>query len=202
MTERLDSKARTPRKFHKMDGTGDRARKVFVVHGRDTIARDAFFAFLRSIDLQPLEWEEARSLTGDAAPYIGQIVKAAFSHAQAIIVLLTGDDEAQLRQELWGPSEPPYERQLTRQARPNVFIEAGMALALFPKRTILVEIGELRPVSDIMGLHVIRFSNGSAGERQTLVERLRTAKCAVQTEGRRDWLEQDFFGKVFAQSST
>jgi predicted nucleotide-binding protein len=184
-----------------MGATGDRARKVFVVHGRDAAARDAVFAFLRCIDLQPLEWEEARSLTGVATPYVGQILHAALSHAQAIIVLLTGDDEAHLPQELRGPAEPPYEVQLTRQARPNVLFEAGMALGRFPKRTVLLEIGQLRPFSDIVGRHVVRLSRGSAGERQTLVNRLRITKCAVQTDGRTDWLELDFFEKVFAHSA-
>jgi hypothetical protein len=34
-------------------------RKVFVVHGRNTNARNAMFEFLRSIDLAPIEWSEA-----------------------------------------------------------------------------------------------------------------------------------------------
>jgi hypothetical protein len=34
-------------------------RKVFVVHGRNSKAREAVFAFLRAIDLAPMEWHTA-----------------------------------------------------------------------------------------------------------------------------------------------
>ena len=69
-------------------------RDVFVVHGRNTAARDALFEFLRSLDLHPLEWSEAVSATGKASPYIGEILDAAFSRAHAVLVLFTPDDEA------------------------------------------------------------------------------------------------------------
>jgi predicted nucleotide-binding protein len=35
------------------------AKKVFVVHGRDSRLRDDFFSFLRALNLQPIEWSEA-----------------------------------------------------------------------------------------------------------------------------------------------
>ena len=56
-------------------------RTVFVVHGRNDQARDALFAFLRSIGLEPLEWNKAVQATGKPNPYIGEILDAAFSRA-------------------------------------------------------------------------------------------------------------------------
>jgi len=45
-------------------------RRVFVVFGRNTAARDAMFTFLRGIDLEPIEWEQAVAMTGQRSPYI------------------------------------------------------------------------------------------------------------------------------------
>ena len=83
------------------------AREVFVVHGRNEPARKAMFEFLSAIRLQPLEWSEAVQATGRPSPYIGEILNAAFSRAHAVVVLLTPDDEAQLREPLRAPNDPP-----------------------------------------------------------------------------------------------
>ena len=158
------------------------AREVFVVHGRNLADRDALFDFLRSIDLHPLEWSEAVRLTGKPSPYIGDILDTAFLHAQAVVVLFTPDDQARLHESLRGSNEPPHETELTGQARPNVLFEAGMAMGRSPDRTVLVEIGVLRPFSDIAGRHLIRIDNTSS-RRQDLAHRLRAAGCPVNLEG-------------------
>jgi predicted nucleotide-binding protein len=159
--------------------------KVFVIHGRDLRLRDGMFAFLRSISLDPIEWIEAVTLTGKSAPYIGEILDAAFSNAQAVVVMLTGDDQARLRTELRGASEPAHETELTPQARPNVLFEAGMAMAYNPDRTVLVEFGHLRPFSDVAGRHSVKM-DGSTEKRQDLAVRLQKAGCAVKLTGT-DW---------------
>ena len=105
--------------------TGERARKVFVVHGRNDQARSAMFAFLQSIGLDPIEWSEAVKMTGEGSPYIGQVLDVAFSSAQAIVVLLTPDDIAYLRSE-YASDENDTETEPSAQARPNVLFEAGM----------------------------------------------------------------------------
>jgi predicted nucleotide-binding protein len=160
-------------------------RNVFVVHGRDERLRKGMFDFLRSIDLNPMEWAPTVTFTGKGAPYVGEILDAAFANAQAIIVLLTPDDLAQLRPELWGTNEPSYEVELTPQARPNVLFEAGMSMARNPDRTVLVEIGVLRPFSDIGGRHAVRMDNSSQ-KRNDLALRLRKAGCPVNLNGS-DW---------------
>jgi predicted nucleotide-binding protein len=160
-------------------------RMVFVVHGRNEKARSAVAAFLRSIDLRPIEWSEAVKLTGEASPFVGQVVEAGFNAAQAVIILLTGDDLAKLRPELQTPKDPSYEKKATPQARPNVLFEAGFAFGRHPERTVILEFGQLRPFSDVQGRHVIRMDN-SPQKRNELVERLRSAGCAVNTSGG-DW---------------
>jgi predicted nucleotide-binding protein len=166
-------------------------RKVFVVHGRNDAARNALFTFLRALGLHPLEWSEIVKETGKASPYIGEVLEKGFSIAQAVVVLMTPDDEARLREPYRGPNEPPHETDLTPQPRPNVLLEAGMTLGLFPERTVIVEIGQLRPVSDIGGRHVIRM-NDKPERRQDLAQRLETAGCAVNRSGT-DWYSAGAF---------
>lgn len=160
-------------------------RKVFVVHGRNDKARNALFAFLRAIGLQPTEWAQAIDDTGKGTPYIGEVLDTAFSTAQAIVVLFTPDDEARLREPFRQPHDPSYETQLTPQARPNVLFEAGMAMGRDSDRTVLVELGELRQFSDIAGRHVVRLTD-SIGKRQELAQRLKRAHCDVNLIGT-DW---------------
>ena len=160
-------------------------REVFVVHGRNMAARDALFQFLRAIGLRPLEWTEAVRSTGKGSPYIGDILDAAFSRAHAIVVLFTPDDEARIRKEFQSISDLPHETDLTGQARPNVLFEAGMAMGRSEDRTVFVEIGDLRPFSDVAGRHAVRLDNSSA-RRHDLAMRLQTAGCPINLEGT-DW---------------
>lgn len=165
------------------------SKKVFVIHGRDERRRRAIFDFLRSIGLQPIEWSQARAMTGKAAPYIGEILEAAFGRAQAVVALMTGDDEARLRVDLLNPGE--REEPLTPQARPNVLFEAGMAMGSHADRTVFVEIGHLRAFSDIAGRHTVRLTNTSDPQatmiaRQEIAARLRDAGCEVDLSGT-DW---------------
>jgi predicted nucleotide-binding protein len=168
--------------------------KVFVVYGRNKKARDAMYAFLRAIDLEPLEWKEAVTLTGGGSPFVAEVLEAGFSAAQAVVVMLTGDDLAQLKPELLHPRDPDYERTATPQARPNVLFEAGFAFARHPKRTILVEFGRLRPFTDVQGRLVIRMDN-SIAMRKELAERLRNAGCAVSLTGNA-WHRAGTFDKL------
>ena len=167
------------------------AREVLVVHGRNGQARDALFALLRAIGLHPLEWSEAILATGNPTPYIGDILDAAFSQAHAVIVLFTPDDLAMLNKQLWDEGEPAHETELTGQARPNVLFEAGMAMGRNAERTVLVELGHLRPFSDIAGRHVIRLDK-STQRRQELAQRLGAAGCPVNLDGT-DWHEAGDF---------
>lgn len=177
------------------------SRDIFVVHGRNLRARDAIFAFLRAIDLRPLEWGEALGVTDRASPYVGEVLDAAFDRVQAVVVLLTGDDEARLAAEFRSANDPRSESQLLRQPRPNVLFEAGMALARHPEKTVLVQFGDIRGFSDIAGRHIVRIVNGSPSERHDLASRLRRAGCPAQTEGRTDWLTFDFFSGIIKPSS-
>jgi len=188
-SDKLASRKRTPGK-RKVD-----ARKVFVVHGRNSAARDALFDFLRAIGVHPLEWDEIVQETGEGSPYVGRVLEVGFSLVQAVVVLMTPDDEARLREPLRGKDEPLHETHLTPQPRPNVLVEAGMALGHHSDRTVILEMGRLRPISDLFGRHVIRLDN-TPQQRKALAQRLQNAGCIVNLVGN-DWLSVgDFDGVV------
>jgi len=155
-------------------------RTVFVIHGRNEQARKALFEFLRSLGLNPIEWAQAIALTGKGAPYIGDVLDAAFSAARAIVVLQTPDDVAYLHESLAEPGDPECKPQM--QPRPNVLFEAGIAMGRDVNRTVIVELGKVKSFSDIHGRHVVKLDN-SIGKRQDLATRLKTAGCDVQTTG-------------------
>ena len=76
----------------------------------------------------------ALTATGEASPHIDDVLAKGLSMAQAVVVLMTPDDEARLQPRYHQQDEPSDETVLTGQPRPNVFIEAGMALASLPDR--------------------------------------------------------------------
>ena len=168
----------------------DPIHRVFVVYGRNESARSAMFAFLRAIGLYPIEWSRAVEMTGEGSPYIGQVLDTAFKSAQAIVVLLTPDDTAYLRAEYASGSDDP-ESEPKGQARPNVLFEAGMAMGRDTKRTVLVEMGDLRPFTDIGGRYAVQINN-SAERRNELARRLKSAGCPVDLNGS-DWLNAGDF---------
>jgi predicted nucleotide-binding protein len=171
--------------------TATPARRVFVVHGRDGALAGRFRDLLRAVDLQPLEWEALVAATGSAAPYLGQVVAAAPHQAQATLVLLSPDDIVELHSDLRAANDHPYERARAAQARPNVLFELGMALMAYPERTVVVEVGEMRPIADLAGLNTIRF-DGSVPAIRKVVTRLKNAGCELD-DSDADWLDADRF---------
>jgi hypothetical protein len=175
--------------------------QVFVVHGRNGKARLALFDFLRAIGLKPLEWNQLVVATGQGSPYIGDVVKKGFEIAQAAVVLMTPDDEARLKQEFWTSSDTDDETKFNGQPRQNVILEAGMALAFHENRTVIVELGRVRKMSDIDGRHVVRF-DGSVEKRQELADKLRGIGCHVDIEGKTDWQSTGDFVSVVAGNTS
>ncbi|HEV2638890.1 MAG TPA: nucleotide-binding protein [Actinocrinis sp.] len=165
----------------------DKTRSVFVVHGRDEQVRQAMFGLLGRLGLRGLEWEELVRATGHTVPFLGDVVVNAPAQAQAALVLLTPDDVAMLHPDLLQVRDQEYEGRLTGQARPNVLLELGMVLMAYPERTVIVEVGALRPIADLAGRNVIRF-DGSVASVKKIAERLDLAGCRVNQTGS-DWLD-------------
>ncbi len=170
-----------------------KSKNVWVIHGRNGQLKDAVFQFLHAIELHPIEWTEARALTGSGSPYIGDILEYGFDYAQAFVVLLTGDDEAKLREIYLEQSDPEDERNLTPQARLNVIFEAGMAFGRDPDRVIFIQMGKVRQFSNISGIHVLHLNN-SREKRMEFANRLKTAGCNIlDLTLSLDWIEEGNF---------
>lgn len=154
---------------------------IFVVHGRDLEARTATFDFLRALGLDPREWEEWVARTQKGTPYTGEVLDVAFAEAHAVLVLMTPDDLARAQPQYLQDGDQAWERVDTGQAQANVLFEAGMAFGRRPERTIIVELGSLRPFSDVGGRNVIRMDD-SVESRARLRARLKTAQCPIDEE--------------------
>jgi predicted nucleotide-binding protein len=163
--------------------------KVFVVHGRNKQIRSAMFTFLRDVDLNPVEWGEALKATGKASPYIGETLEAAIKDVAAVVVLITPDDIVRLKKQFLVKSDGADEQTPQGQARPNVLFESGMAFGRHAEKTVFVTFGQVKPFTDIGGMHVVRMTN-SGKKRQELVDKLKTAGADAKTDGRGDWLDE------------
>lgn len=180
-----------------LPSTRSSGRDILVVHGRDHECLDAFWGFLQDLDLRPLDWEDLVADTGSTTPFLGDVVDRALRYrCQAALVLMTPDDVVHLHPELHGYAEPEFETKPAGQPRPNVLFEAGIAFGLFPTRTVLVEVGELRPISDLGGRNVIKF-DASVESLKKIADRLRVADCPLNTTGTR-WLNTQRFARLAA----
>lgn len=161
-------------------------RTVFVINGRDDKLRKSMFDFLKALKLEPVEFSRAVNRAVKAgkggSPYVGDIVKKGLKDADGVVALLSPDDVAQLKKQFRKAHDPAHESRLTGQARPNVLFETGMALGIKPEVTILVQVGEVRPFSDVGGMHVVHLNDGPVARRE-LADRLEATGLAVDTSG-------------------
>jgi predicted nucleotide-binding protein len=151
--------------------------KVFIIYGRNLQARTAACLFLRSLKLEPVDFEDLAADLGGSA-FIGDIVRAGMERAQGILALFTPDEIAFLAPRFIGDNDDAANRKRW-QARPNVLFEAGMAFAMAPKRTILATMGDdVALFSDVGGVHILRLGN-SAECRARFRQKLIGVGCEV-----------------------
>lgn len=175
-------------------------RNVFVVYGRDDAVNSAVFQLLRRLDLKPLEWEAlVRGSDGGMTPMLSDVVINAPKLASAAVVVLTPDDVVMLHPELRKPREEGFELRPSLQPRPNVLLELGIVLGVYPKRTLILEFGELRPIADLGGRNAVRFQHSTplVGAIRKIAGRLQEAGLPIDDSGS-DWLDPKPFEKLRA----
>ncbi len=157
---------------------------VFVVHGRDSKVRDAMYQFLGALGLKPQEMGHAiRSVRrAGGNPYVNDVVNKIMEQAEAIVVLLTPDDEVKLKDQFCSPSERKTEGRLQDQARPNVIFETGIAIGAYHRKTIIAKVGNVKSFTDIGGMHILNM-DGSDAARNEFSHRLEMVGCTINTDG-------------------
>ena len=158
---------------------------IFVVHGRNEALRKSMFEFLRALGLAPKEWGHALQMAKGANPWTLDVIDTAMAKVQAVVILFSPDDEARLKEEFCNKNEKRSEGKLKGQPRPNVIFEAGLAFGKHPEKTLLVQVGEVRGFTDILGKHIPRLTNDSS-KRNDIANRLRKLGCNVDTTAD-DW---------------
>jgi predicted nucleotide-binding protein len=146
---------------------------MFVVHGRDAKLNQDMYAFLSSIGIAPMEWDHAiKAAKGGANPIVGDVINQAMERVQGVMILFSPDEEARIKPKLASESDKKKGLHLRGfQPRPNVIFEAGLALGAHSDKTILVQVGDVRDISDIAGKHLVHLSNSFAN-RKRLADRL------------------------------
>jgi len=155
-------------------------KAVMVIYGHDRQANDALFAWLRAIGLQPGEWSQLIR----ASPFIGEVLDKALRDVQAVIAFFTPDE--------YVTAVGARQDRGRLQARPNVLIEAGMALITHPTRTIIAVLGDQELPSDLAGRHYVRLSHTDVEPLNDLAGRLGDAGCDIDLSGS-DWLHPSRF---------
>ena len=164
---------------------------IFLVHGRDKALNDDMFNFLRALGLNAQEFSQAINATAGANPNITKVVKGALKRAQGVLVMFSPDEEARLKTKFRTKRDNST---LEGQSRLNVIFEAGIALGAHPEKTLLIEVGDVRSISDIAGMHIPRLTNDSAS-RKELAQRLKTKlRLKVDTSGD-NWLTVGNFAR-------
>jgi predicted nucleotide-binding protein len=155
------------------------ARKVFIIHGRNTRARDEMETFLQALGLDALRFGNVRASLG-GTPTIAQVVERGMDQAQGVVAVFTADEYAAVRPEYREPRDKP-EDQRRWQARPNVIFEAGMAFGRDRRRVVFVLLGDPSLCSDLAGIHVLMPTNdaGPNGHRAVLRQTLASMGCKI-----------------------
>jgi hypothetical protein len=141
-----------------------RRPRVFIIHGRDLEARNRLAKCVRALGLDVLTFEEVANALGPN-PFIGDVVFEGIKQADLIIALFTPDEQTALYAPETGDYQGESQHESRWQARPNVIFEAGVALGIRAKDTILVSLGaDVSLFSDVAGRHILDLTKEDAIE--------------------------------------
>ena len=143
---------------------------VFIVHGHDTVALQKTELLLRRIGCNPLIFDRVPK---DGSQTIIEVLENTLRRAQAVIVLLTPDDEGRKK------GDPC----LLPRARQNVLIEGGYAVIEKRNRAIIVALGEVEIPSDFDGIVRVQKLTWNEEVETQLAHKLHDMKLPINLRG-------------------
>jgi hypothetical protein len=170
--------------------------KVFVIHGRDIEARDELVKLLDALGLQHHSFERVAARLG-AAPFVADIVIRGIRDAAVVIALFTPEEHATFYDPVTAEYRGTAAGEARWQARPNVIFEAGVALGVARKRTILATLGsDVQLFSDVSGVHFVSLAG--ADGKQMLRDRIEQVLGApLEVDG--NWESAADFRRILRQ---
>ena len=169
-------------------------KKIFIIQGRNSPANKKMRTFIHDISLEPMDFSEARGYTGKPSPSVPEIIDAAFSNAQALIVFMTPDDIGFLDEKYRSSTDPDEETEPRHRCRQNVVFEAGMAMGRDPNRVVFVDLGNVKKWSDLI-THYVRISEEGKWKAD-LINRLKDAGCKINIKGDSYMQNYDFMSTI------
>lgn len=149
-------------------------KRIFIVHGHDTGARDQLELALRRLEVEPFILMNSsgggKTLIEALEGHIGRDYSSAFG-----IVLMTPDDMGYAMQDGESKIEP--------RARQNVILETGMLLSsLTRKRMTLIVKGHIELPSDLQGIIRLGYNDHIREIVPKLCQRLKECGFEISAE--------------------
>lgn len=147
-------------------------KKIFIVHGHDSAAREQLELILWKLGVQPFVLQN----TDAGGKTLIEALEDKIDHTAALgIILLTPDD--------YGYPQDKTEADKQPRARQNVILEMGMVMAkLGRERTLILQKGVLERPSDTEGLQRHEFNGHVKEIVPKLVQRLKNLGFPITAE--------------------
>ncbi len=149
-----------------------RTKKVFVVHGRDEIAKTNLEVFLHEVGLEPVVLHRQAD---EGMTIIEKFEK--YSDVGYAFILLTPDEVAYLASE---EAKPDAERSKESRARPNVIFEFGYFVGkLGRSRVCCLYTGNVSLPSDVSGMIYKRYEKSIEEIAYSVIKDLKASGYAI-----------------------
>ena len=151
---------RLPEHMEKSILKKENAPQIFIIHGHDPTSLTYLKNILYKIGANPLIFDD---IPKHGSPTIIEILEDCIPKCDAVIALLTPDDEGRKR----------GDKACELRARQNVLIEAGYGLISRREKSLIIALGDVSTPSDFEGLHMIRATTWSNETGMKAAKRLK-----------------------------